>query len=56
MPRRQSLRLAESPDIQGDKAIPTLKASAFNRAKQVCAVPTPVAAVNWRGGMLPRLM
>jgi hypothetical protein len=33
LPWRQALRLAEPPDIQGDHAIPALKALAFNRAK-----------------------
>jgi hypothetical protein len=41
-PRRQPLRLAKSPDIQGNHARPAMKALALNRATHVSAVPTPV--------------
>jgi hypothetical protein len=50
LPGGQALRLAEPPDIEGDDAVPALKALAFNRAKEVRAVPTPmVPAVQEHG-------
>jgi hypothetical protein len=48
----QALRPAEPPGIEGDDAIPALKALAFDRAKEVRAVPTPVVPGGQESGFI----
>jgi hypothetical protein len=52
LPRHLRLCSAQTPDVQGDHAVPALKALAFNHAKQVRTVPTPVVPAGQKHGLI----